>query len=161
MANFKARFTYQTDNEADFVQVKTDDASLETIKDGRWARNRALLETMDDNANDETSPSKEDPGSITTLDSGKKQYKLVWTGFGSQADATTFAKAFVTAPDQPTVSAYMISKDIRTKIEVLDNSDAVVATLHDNTNLERKTRVVDLTDADPFFIGADDYRLPT
>tara|TARA_B110000240_G_C13384326_1_gene403991 strand:- start:157 stop:594 length:438 start_codon:yes stop_codon:yes gene_type:complete len=141
------------DAEADFVQVRTDNADLNAIKAGRWDRNRALIEAMDENDNENTSPQKSVIAEITTLASGRKQLQNVWTGFADEVDATTFAKAFVSAPDQPTVSAYLVSKDIRTKIEILNNDDTTATLLHDNTQLAVKTHVQTAENlADPFFI---------
>jgi len=156
MANFKIRFSYVADNEADFVQKKTDDASLNAIKEQQWDRNRALIESMDNNENAETSPQKVDTGTVTTLENGKKQLTIMWDGFGSEADATTFSRVFVTHGNMSTINAYHIANDIRTKIEILDDSDALVTKLHDNTTLEVKSVAVDYTDAakqaDPFFL---------
>lgn len=153
MANFKFDHTQISADPSKFIANVTDNADIVALKNAQWDRwEIARIAYTEDGSND-TSPHIESINT-TVLDDGRTQQVKRYSGFESQTEAQDFINyVYKDSPQLPDIAAWGVANDIRTKIEILDDNNAVIQTLTDNTVLDQHTinGYVERPD-DPFFI---------
>lgn len=154
MANFKYRVTNIGTSVDHFVENLTDSDIVAAY--GRTT-DRFIVARAAFTENDslETSPHAESVA-WNTLEDGRIQRVKLWTGFETQAEVESFINyAHRDNPDGAILAAAYIANDVRTKIEILDDNNAVIRLVHDNTTLDQHAiNGYTVRPEDPFYVPA-------
>ena len=154
MANFKFRITTIGADLNSFTDFSTD-PDIVAARERTNLRALFAKKAYIENDSPDTSPHQQSVVN-TILDDGRHQRVRIYTGFETQEEVETYIDYCIkNNPDGPIYSSWNIANDIRSKIEIIDNDNAVLSVVHDNTTLDQYTinGFVETPD-DPFYLEA-------